>query len=114
MIKEEKLEEIIELCWFLIKIFIVIFICIALITITFLSLAIIGKVYDYETAMGLQKVIRLIYNGNFYFILIFAMVGLIAQLLIFLLKKDKIWREKKKKDFERFVEGIIKKSRRKR
>lgn len=107
------LEGVVELSGFGLKVTGVIFVAVGILINIFLGLIIFAKLYGSEIALPIAKGIQIVFNGIFYVALIIAIIGLVAMILIFLIKHNEKFKEKRKKEFGEFVEKIIKKSRRK-
>ncbi len=113
MTKESVLKGISEGSWFALKSILIIFFIAGIIINVFLGIVIIGKLYDIETALELTKIIGIFFKGLMYLGLTVSVLGIVAELILSLKKSNEKFKEKKKKEFEGFVNKIIEKTRRK-
>lgn len=113
MTKESVLERVVELSGFALKVVGLIFVVVGILINVFLGLIIVAKLYGSEIALPIANGIQIIFNGIFYVALVIAIIGFCAGVLAYFVKYNKRFKEKKKKEFGEFIEGIINKSRRK-
>jgi len=113
MTKESVLKEISESGVFALKVVGLIFVVVGILTNIFLGLIIVAKLYGSEIALPIANGIQIIFNALFCAALFVAIIAFAAEILLSLVKHNEKFKEKRKKEFEGFIEGIINKSRRK-